>query len=105
VAPWEDLSPADQEVDMAMAEDLFAAGWTARFAAGHPQPCHCLCSVSHPQAPGICDALNAAVERTVQLRTFALTVLLCKPCAAAAGGYRAGLAQLADEAPGRTRET
>jgi len=29
LAPWEELSPADQEADMAIGEDLFTAGWLA----------------------------------------------------------------------------
>ena len=93
VAPWEDMPTADQEVDMAMAAELFAAGWRARSDAETVRPCHCLCAVSHPQIEGICDALNATVERTAQTRTLALAVRLCRPCADAATRWQADKAR------------
>jgi hypothetical protein len=98
VAAWETLSTDDQEVDMAMAEDAFAAGWracetaiAARALATDFRPCHCLCAVTHPAEPDICDALNARIERHLRLRTAVLTVQMCRPCADAADRYQAEL--------------
>jgi hypothetical protein len=91
LVPFADLSPADQEADMAIGEALFQAGWDARGRAMTPRPCHCLCQVAHPHREGVCDALNALVERSFQLRTLALTVRLCWPCATAADEYRLAL--------------
>lgn len=89
LVPFAGLSLADQEADMMIGEDLFTAGWRAALAAqDHPRPCHCLCAVAHPHAEGVCDALNATEQRHVQLRTLALVIQLCKPCAAEADADR-----------------
>lgn len=45
-------------------------------------PCHCLCTVAHPEQPGICHADRAVCTRRVESRLLGpVDAPLCFPCA------------------------
>ena len=56
-----------------LARDMAAPSYAA---------CHCLCGRAHPARPGICQADDATVTRTITTELLGAVIIpLCEPCA------------------------
>ena len=69
--------------EMPRAEAFLRFGTDGRIPS-EARFCHCLCSVTHPDQPGICEVEQATVQRPVESALLGvISVPVCAPCSVA----------------------